>query len=96
MAKKVKRTRLINSLKPVPNIQLYSIQSSALPKIPLTRGSLRKWIFQEDKYTDFAAKDTISSLNYKQIGGYIFKRCDHYIMLRRQINNEIHIPKVSE
>ena len=35
-------------------------KAPGLPKIPLTRGSKRKRIFQEDEYTDF----TISTLNY--------------------------------
>ena len=61
---KVKRVQLINSLKPVPSISGNSIQSSASPKIPLPRRSPRKWIFQEDKYSDFVANDTISILNY--------------------------------
>ena len=76
--KKVKRCGLINSLKPVPSIYLKRIQSSALPKISLTRGSQRKHIFQEDKYAGFVDFDTISALNYvtKQdcTAGFIFKR----------------------
>ena len=54
-----------------------SIQSSALPKLPLTTGAPRKQMFQEDEYTDFLANDIVSKLNYitKQdcAAGYLLK-----------------------
>ena len=46
-----------NSLTSVP-----SIYPNTLLKIPITRRSSRKWIFQEDEYTDFVANDTIITL----------------------------------
>ena len=62
--KAVNKAWLINSLKLAPSNYANSIQSSALPKIPLTIRSPRMRIFQEDEYTHFAALDTISKLNY--------------------------------
>ena len=86
---KVKRAQLINQLKPQPSIYPNSIQSSDLPKIPLTSRSPRKKSFQEDQHADFAANDTISTLNdiTKQgcTTGYIFKRHDDHTVLPRKI-----------
>ena len=62
--KKIKRACFINSLKPVLSIYQNSIKSLVIPKISLTRGSPRKQVFQDDEYTDFAANDTISTMNY--------------------------------
>lgn len=50
--------------KSVPSIYPNTIKSSALPKIPLTRGSSKKGIFQEDEHNDFVANDAVSTLNY--------------------------------
>ena len=47
------RARLINLLKPVPSIYANGIQSSALPKLPLTRISPRKRSSQGDEHTTF-------------------------------------------
>ena len=86
---KVKRAQLINQLKPQPSIYPNSIQSSDVPKIPLTSRSPRKKSFQEDQHVDFAANDTISALNdiTKQdcTTGYIFKRHDDHTVLPKQI-----------
>ena len=84
----------------MPSIYANIIQSSALPKIPLTRRLLKKWITKEDEYTNFVANDTIGTSNHITkldcIVEYIFKTYDDHIVLRRQIANELHIPKVSE
>ena len=84
----------------MPRICPISIKSSALPKISLTRGSPRKWTFQEDKYIHFVKNDAVSNFNYitKEdcTARYSFKRYDDHIALRRQITKELHIPKVSE
>ena len=84
----------------VTSIYPNSIKSSALPKIPLTRGSSRKRLFQEDDYTDFDENETISTLKYIHKSDcttrYDYKRYDDHIVLRRQITNKLNMPKVSE
>ena len=62
--KKVKTAWFINSLKRVPSIYPNSVQSWALPKIPLTWEKPRKQVFQEDWYNNFDANETTNILNY--------------------------------
>ena len=68
----------------------------ALPKIVSARGLLRKRIFQEDEYADFVANyAVINNMTEKHSpAGYIFKRNDNHIVLRRQISNQVRIPEL--
>ena len=77
---------MANSFKPVPSIYTNIIQSSALPKITLTRRLPKKWITKEDEYTNFVANDTVGTSSHITkldcIAEYIFKRYDDHIVLR--------------
>ena len=91
---------MLNSLNPVPNVSTKCIQNPALPKIPTTKRSSRKRIFQEEEHLDFIANDTISLFNNviekNCPGDNILIRCDNYFMQRKQITSELHVPEVRE
>ena len=67
---------------------------------PLAASEDYQGISQKDKSLIFVANDTVSTLNcvtkWGCTAGYIFKRYDDRIELRKQITNKLHIPKVGD
>ena len=54
---------MINSLKLLPSDSKNSIQSPVLSKLPYTRRTPRKRLFQADEYANFIANGTINVFN---------------------------------